>query len=82
MTPKRAEEIAILALEWIAGDADLTAAFLGQSGASVDDLRTGADAMLMDDRATEAFVIAENLAPTDPMMARQFLPGGDLPNWT
>ncbi|WP_370253075.1 DUF3572 domain-containing protein [Nioella sp.] len=88
----RAEEIALLALGWLAGNDDLMPVFLGASGASAEDLRNGAsdpaylgsvlDFILMDDAWVVACCDALSLPYETLMQARQKLPGGELPNWT
>jgi hypothetical protein len=88
----RAEEIALLALGWLAGNDDLMPVFLGASGASSEDLRNGAndpaylgsvlDFILMDDAWVVACCDALSLPYETLMQARQKLPGGELPNWT
>lgn len=92
MTEDAAQELAINALSWIAGSEDLLTVFLGASGASVDDLRTQAQApdflgavldfLLMDDAWVVGFCDAQSLPYEQPQIARQMLPGGNLPNWT
>lgn len=87
-----AETLALRALGWLAGNDDLLPVFLGASGASVSDLRSRAadpdflgavlDFLLMDDAWVAAFCAAEGLACSDPMTARQLLPGGAETHWT
>ena len=87
-----AETLALRALGWIAGHDDLLPVFLGASGASVSDLRERAadpdflgavlDFLLMDDAWVSAFCEAEGIACSDPMTARQLLPGGAQTHWT
>lgn len=87
-----AEVIALQALGWIAGDAELLAAFSGASGVALDDLRTRAtepdflvavlDFLLMDDARVIAFCDANGLGYPEPLAARQALPGGAERNWT
>ncbi|MFK7944658.1 MAG: DUF3572 domain-containing protein [Paracoccaceae bacterium] len=88
----QAEHVSVAALGWIAADQDLTGAFLGATGASVEDLRAGAtdpeflgfvlDFLLADEAALVAFCTDQGIAPDRPMRARAALPGGNLPHWT
>lgn len=92
MQQDRAEEIALVALGWLAGNEDLLPVFMGASGASLADLRAGAadpaflgsvlDFILMDDAWVIACCEARGMACETLMHARQTLPGGALPNWT
>jgi len=92
MQQDRAEEIALLALGWLAGNEELLPVFLGASGAGLDDLRAGAadpafqaavlDFLLMDDAWVMACCEALTLPFDTLVQARQALPGGCLPNWT
>ena len=66
--------------------------FLASSGADVNDVKVGAkepaflgsilDFILMDDAWVKAFCETKHFEFNEPFLARQFLPGGDLPNWT
>lgn len=92
MNRDASEALALEALEWLASTDDLMGVFMGASGASVDDIRRSAtdpaflgsvlDFLLMDDAWVKQFCDARNHDYQKPMTARQFLPGGDLPNWT
>tara|TARA_R110002096_G_scaffold7102_4_gene31500 strand:- start:23621 stop:23905 length:285 start_codon:yes stop_codon:yes gene_type:complete len=92
VTPASAEIIGLKALEWLAQEDDLLMTFLSSSGADINDVKVGAkdpaflgsvlDFILMDDEWVKGFCMAETMEFTDPYMARQALPGGDLPNWT
>jgi hypothetical protein len=92
MKQELAETTAIRALGWLVGDEALLDVFLGQSGASPDDLRRGAtdpaflasvlDFILMDDAWVVDCAMAIGLQPAQIVEIRQGLPGGDLPNWT
>ncbi|MEP3298152.1 DUF3572 domain-containing protein [Tateyamaria sp.] len=92
MTPAKAEELALSALGWIAASDDLMGVFLGASGTSIDEVRTQAaepaflgsvlDFLLMDDAWVTGFCDANSLDYRQPMIARQLLPGGEVPNWT
>ena len=92
MTPQKAEELALSALGWIAASDDLMGVFLGATGSSLDSVRAHAadpaflgsvlDFLLMDDSWVSEFCDAKSLDYRQPMIARQMLPGGDVPNWT
>ncbi len=92
MTQDAAETVAVAALVWIAADPERATAFLATSGASVSDLRAGAqdpaflgfvmDFLLGDDQAVIAFAGHHGCHPEEVMQARAALPGGDLPHWT
>ncbi|MEM9228653.1 MAG: DUF3572 domain-containing protein [Pseudomonadota bacterium] len=92
MTPQDAEDLAVAAMIWIAGDAARTSAFLGASGAEPGDLRARVadpqflafvlDFLVMDDATVMGFADAHAIDPTDVARARAGLPGGNLPNWT
>ena len=88
----QAELVAIKALGWIAGQPELSGAFLAATGATAEDLRIRADDpeflgfvldfLLADEEALVAFCTDAGIDPDRPMRARAGLPGGDLPNWT
>ena len=95
MTPlsrDSAELLAIEALTWLVGNEELLPIFLGSSGASEADLRTGAkdpdflasvlDFLMMDDTWITEFCQTAEYAPDFPMRARASLPGGAQVNWT
>lgn len=92
MTPEAAETLAIQALGWVAAHPDLGPMFMGATGASGDDMRARADDpeflislldfVMMDDAWVIEFCDAHGFAYTDPMMARQALPGGAETHWT
>lgn len=92
MTVGRAEEIALLALGWLAGNDELLPVFLGASGATLEDLRAGAsepsflgsilDFLMMDDAWVIACCDSLQMPYEALQQARQTLPGGTLPNWT
>ena len=92
MTQNSAEVLGLTALSWLAGNDELCPVFLGASGATQDDLRANAadpvflghvlDFIMMDDAWVIQFCDANGLAYTDPMMARQMLPGGGAVHWT
>ncbi|SDW15498.1 DUF3572 domain-containing protein [Litoreibacter albidus] len=92
MTPQKAEELALSVLGWLAASDDMMGVFLGSSGSSIDSVRAQAsdpaflgsvlDFLLMDDSWVTAFCDANSVDYRQPMIARQYLPGGDVPNWT
>ncbi|MBT9383449.1 DUF3572 domain-containing protein [Pseudooceanicola sp. CBS1P-1] len=92
MTPKRAEEIALDALTWLAGNEELLPVFMGSTGLSPDDLRRAAgtpeflgavlDFLTMDDAWVMAFCQSRALAYDQPLRARMALPGGEQVHWT
>lgn len=92
VTQESAETIGLKVLGWLAGNEELCPIFLGSSGASEADLRSGLlepaflgavlDFVMMDDAWVVACCDALGLAYTDPMAARQALPGGDEVHWT
>lgn len=87
-----AEILALKAMEWLAADSELFEIFLASSGANVNDVKVGVkepaflgsilDFILMDDAWVKAFCETKHFEFNEPFLARQFLPGGDLPNWT
>lgn len=87
-----AENIGIQVLGWLAGQDDLLGQFLGMTGIAADDIRTRAqdpeflgfvlDFLLTDDALVMAFCEDMRVAVEQPMLARNALPGGDVPNWT
>lgn len=87
-----AETIALRALGWLAGNDELLPVFLGSTGASEADLRAGAgdpaflgavlDFLTMDDAWVIAFCDAAGLDYSQPIAARQALPGGAQVSWT
>lgn len=87
-----AETVGLQALAWLAANEELLPVFMGASGASLSDLRSGADDvaflgsvldfLLMDDAWIVAFCDAEDLRYEVPMRARAALPGGAEVNWT
>jgi hypothetical protein len=92
MARPQAEALAVQALVWMAGNADLVGRFLAATGAGPADLRARAgdpeflgfvlDFLLSEEAALVAFAAAERIRPEAPMRARAALPGGALPNWT
>jgi len=92
MQQETAETIALQALGWMAGDEELLPVFMGASGVSADDMRTGAadpaflisllDFIMMDDAWVMKFCDAFGHGYDAPMQARQALPGGAQLHWT
>lgn len=92
MRRELAETLALQAFAWMAGQDDLMARFLDQSGAAPQDLATrvadpgflGAvlDFLLTEDALVTGFCDACGFAYADPMQARALLPGGQTPHWT
>ncbi|MEM9140841.1 MAG: DUF3572 domain-containing protein [Pseudomonadota bacterium] len=89
---EQAETLGLQALGWLAGNDDLSGAFLGASGLSSDDLKARAadpeflgfvlDFLMGDEDALIACCEALSIPPDLPARARAGLPGGDLPHWT
>jgi hypothetical protein len=87
-----AETLALQAVAWLAGHDDLLPVFLGASGLSERDLRTGLDQpdllaavldfLLMDDAWVIQFCDAHGLGYDQPQRAREALPGGAAVHWT
>jgi hypothetical protein len=87
-----AETVALQALGWIAGHETLLPVFLGATGASEEDVRTGAtdpaflgallDFLMMDDAWVIEFCDTVSMPYDRLMSARHMLPGGEQVNWT
>ena len=87
-----AQTLAILALGWLAQDADRLGAFMATGGLDPADLRARAgdpvflaavlDFLLADESLLLAFCAEAEVPPDRPMQARAALPGGDVPFWT
>jgi len=92
MKPERAEQIAILALTWLASKEDIFPVFLGASGASADDLRGQAENpaflgsvlefLTMDDAWVVEFCDENRLKYEEPLRARYSLPDAEAVHWT
>jgi Protein of unknown function (DUF3572) len=92
MNPEHAHDVAQQALVWLIGRPDALGGFLAASGASVADLRPGADDpdflgsvldfILQSDDTVLDFATDVGLAPDLPGRARAALPGGYTPDWT
>ncbi|MBV1934900.1 MAG: DUF3572 domain-containing protein [Parvibaculaceae bacterium] len=90
MTPEAAETLALEAISFIAGDEDLVAGLLDQTGMGVDELRDALgkadtvgqtlagvlDYLLMNDEWVLNFAEQVNIAPEKVLSARAALPGG------
>jgi Protein of unknown function (DUF3572) len=87
-----AETMALQALVWLMAQDTLFADFLGQSGASVGDMKQMAadpgflaavlDFILQDDETVVAASAALGLPGDRLLILRQALPGGEAPHWT
>ena len=92
MTPESAEVLALKALTHVAGDDELSGAFMGGSGLSPDDMRAGAmdpaflasvlDFLTQRDDWVVAFCDAHDLPYDAPLRARYALPGAEQVHWT
>ncbi|MPQ92925.1 MULTISPECIES: DUF3572 domain-containing protein [unclassified Thioclava] len=92
MRQENAHTLALQTLGWLAGREDLIGAFLANSGASVDDLRTQAsdpdflagvlDHVLQDDQVVLDCAQDLGVQPEALMQARAVLGRGDLRHWT
>ncbi|MEL6563127.1 MAG: DUF3572 domain-containing protein [Pseudomonadota bacterium] len=92
MSQESAEVVGLKALEWLTGQEDVLPIFMGSTGASADDVRSGAadpvflgavlDFILMDDAWVQSMCDAAGLAYDRPMAARAMLPGGEAMHWT
>lgn len=92
MSPEAAETLGLQALAWMIGEDDIRDAFLGASGASQDELRAAVqdpsvlgqilEFICNDDQWVMAFCDSVDAKYTDPMIARQVLPGGQQVHWT
>ena len=92
MTGERAEEVALMALGWLAAEDELLPVFLGTTGADLTALRAQAhtpalqgsvlDFILMDAAWVLAAAGALGLQPEEFFQARQMLPGGATVHWT
>lgn len=87
-----AELIGLQAAAWLAANDELLPVFLGATGASAEDFRSGLsdpgfqgavlDFLLMDDAWVRSFCDEAGLAYDRPFQARQHLPGGGEVHWT
>jgi len=89
---EQAELIGLQALGHVAGDEDLLAQFLDQSGFTPDELRRRAqesevlggilDFLLMNDERVLGFAEAVGIPPELVAPARRAMPGGEAPHWS
>jgi hypothetical protein len=92
MSQESAETVGLQALGWLAGNEDLLPVFLGATGASDADVRSGAsdpaflggllDFLMMDDAWVMSFCDSISIPYDRLMQARHSLPGGEQVNWT
>ena len=92
MSQESAETVGLQALGWLAGNEDLFPVFLGATGASEADVRSGAsdpaflggllDFLMMDDAWVMSFCDSISMPYDRLMQARHSLPGGEQVNWT
>ena len=92
MSQESAEIIGIQALTWMVSNEELLPVFLGATGASEADMRTGVgdaaflgallEFIMMDDAWVRDFCDTVQLPYEQPMFARMALPGGDQVHWT
>ena len=92
MNSERAEQIAIMALGWLAQNDDLFPVFLGACGANADELRAQAENpaflasvlefLTMDDAWVVEFCDAHQLKYEEPLRARFAMPGAEAVHWT
>ena len=92
MSQESAETVGLQALGWLAGNEDLLPVFLGATGASEADVRSGAsdpaflggllDFLMMDDAWVMSFCDSTSMPYDRLMQARHSLPGGEQVNWT
>lgn len=92
MTRDGAETLALQALGWLAGQEALFTRFLGDSGATAQDIAAAAgdaaflgavlDFLLMEDAWIIDFCDAAGIGYGMPMQARAALPGGQAMHWT
>ena len=87
-----AQQVAVNAIVWLAGNDELLPVFMGSTGADEAAFREGVispefqasvlDFILMDDAWVVAFCDTEGLPYDRLMQARAVLPGGAQVNWT
>lgn len=92
MQREAAETLALTGLGWLVGNDELLPVFLGSTGSTEADLRTGAgdsdflasvlDFLMLNDTWIIAFCDASGLDYGDPARARAALPGGEAMHWT
>ena len=92
MSPEAAEIIALRVLGWVVADEELCPMFLGSTGSNQDEIRERAGEaefqasvlsfLTMDDAWVVRCCDELGLAYTDPLTAKQMLPGGADVSWT
>ncbi|MDE0307229.1 MAG: DUF3572 domain-containing protein [Albidovulum sp.] len=93
MTPEYAEIVAIKAVAWLAGaDERILNRFFAITGATSDDFQrvakdnefgsTVLEFILGHEKTVIEFCEYSDLPLDAPLLARQALPGGNLPHWT
>jgi len=92
MSQESAETVGLQALGWLAANEELLPVFLGSTGASEADVRSGAtdpaflgallDFLMMDDAWVISFCDSISVPYERIMQARYALPGGEQVNWT
>ena len=92
MTYDQAENIALLALGWLASNDELLPVFLGASGAAAEDIQGQAENpaflasilefLTMDDAWVVSFCDANTLKYEEPLRARYSLKGNEAVHWT
>jgi hypothetical protein len=92
MNTDRAETIALQALAFLAADDQALGGFLHFTGIGIGELRSAAsnpeilagvlDYVLQDEAMLLAFCKAADIRPEEPIRARAYLPGGDIPHYT
>ena len=92
MNTDRAETIALQALAFLAGDDQALGGFVHLTGLGLGELRSAAsnseilagvlDYVLQDEAMLLAFCAAADIRPEEPIRARAYLPGGDIPHYT
>ena len=92
MDAEKAELIAINALTWILHKSSYLSSFIGITGVTPIDFRKHAteteflgsilDFVLSKDKYTLEFCASHDYEQESISIARQFLPGSHLPNWT
>ncbi|WP_299791622.1 DUF3572 domain-containing protein [uncultured Marivita sp.] len=92
LSSEAAEQVALKAIVWLAGNDDLLPVFMGSTGADEAAFREGVgnpefqasvlDFLLMDDAWVIAFCDTEGVPYDRLMQARAMLPGGQQVNWT
>jgi Protein of unknown function (DUF3572). len=92
LSQEAAEQVALKAIAWLAGNDDLLPVFMGSTGADEAAFREGVmnpefqasvlDFIMMDDAWVVAFCDVEAMPYDRLMQARGTLPGGAQVNWT